>query len=222
MDRKYSALVGAVGLCGFLLGLVMGSQYFGVEMSENRNRVIQLKEQHLLSEQQGVEIIGLRAAHDIDQQALESLRKSVASLDKRLSDQQEELMLYEKLLKVGSSEEGLHLLNVSVEPGATPLIFAYSFVIRQQAVTLKTISVAYSVQVNGHEKGRASSYAAADLSRSEKPAVTRTKLKYFSVVEGELHLPEQFVPRNLVISAWLEKSPAKRSELKFDWPGAGE
>ena len=221
MNNKTIALATVASLIGFVLGALAGSRYYGDQMTASRDSAAQLLEQKALIDQQATELIGLRAGKNIDQQALESLRKSVASLDAQLSTQEEELMLYGKLLKVDNIDEGLHILNVGIKPTGEPLLFAYSFVIRQQAARLKTVSVGYSMQVNGQQGDEAISYSLAELDEQQASATAKTKLKYFSVIEGIIKLPEHFVPQNLLISAWPEKLPARRRELTFDWPEAG-
>ncbi len=171
----------------------------------------------MLIDQQAAELIGLRAAKAIDHQALESLRKSVASLDAQLSAQEEELKLYSKLLRPDNIHDGLHILNVSIKSAGEPLLFAYSFVIRQQAEKLKTVLAAYSLQVNGQQDGEVKSYTLAELDEQRVSATATTKLKYFRVIEGVIKLPEYFVPQSLLISAWPEKLPARRHDLTFDW-----
>ena len=222
MNNKVIALAAVAGLIVFVLGALAGSRYYGDQMTASRESASQLLEQKALIDQQAMELIGLRAGKDIDQQALESLRKSVASLDAQLSTQEEELMLYGKLLKVDNIDEGLHILNVGIKSTGEPLLFAYNFVIRQQAARLKTLSVGYSMQVNGQQSDEAISYTLAELDEQQASAIAKTKLKYFSVIEGVIKLPEHFVPQSLLISAWPEKLPAVRRKLTFDWPDARE
>lgn len=221
MSNKTIALAVA-SLVIFVVGAMTGSRYYGNEMTASRDSVSLLREQKTLIDQQAKELIGLRAGKDIDQQALESLRKTVASLDAQLSAQEEELMLYAKLLKADSTEEGLHILNVSIKPAGEPLLFAYSFVIRQPAEKLGPVKVSYSMQVNGLQGDEATSYTLAELDEKQASATVKTKLKYFRVIEGIIKLPEYFVPQSFLISAWPEKLPAGRRELTFDWPKAGE
>lgn len=221
MNNKTIALAVA-SLVVFVVGAMVGSRYYGDQMTASRDSLSLLREQKVLIDEQAKELIGLRAGKDIDQQALESLRKTVASLDVQLSAQEEELMLYAKLLKADSTEEGLQILNVNITPAGEPLLFAYSFVIRQPEEKSGPVKVSYSMLVNGQQGGEATSYNVVELDEKQDSATVKTKLKYFRVIEGVIKLPEDFVPQSLLISAWLESLPASRRELTFDWPKAGE
>ena len=220
--NNFVKLAGLGGLVVFILGFLMGSRYFGAEMSAERSRVVQLQEQKEQLDTQAAELIRLGVTHDVDLLTQERLRQSVTDLEEQLFDQREELMLYNRLLKADDSEDGLHILDFNIKPSETPFLFAYSFVIRQQAALLRTISVRYSVQVDGRQNGAAFSYTLADLDEAVTSMPVKTKLKYFRVIEGAIKLPELFSPQNVIISAWSGKNSAGRREQLFDWPEVEE
>ena len=216
--NKFVQLAGVGGLVVFVFGFLVGSRYFGAEMSANKGRVMELQKQQDQLGLQTAELIRLGVTHDVDAMTMERLRQSVADLEERLSLQREELMLYNRLLKIANSEDGLHILDLHIKSGEVPFLFTYSFVIRQQAEKLKTISVSYSIQVSGHQNGEVISYTLMDLDEAVTSTQVKTKLKYFRVIEGVIKLPELFSPQNVLISAWSGKSSAKHREQLFPWP----
>lgn len=216
------AIVSMGVLIVFAVGFLAGSRYFGAKMTTGRRLSVALQEQKMRGAETAAEATSLRTARDVDRQAMEYLRKSVAALDTQLSSQRAELMLYRKLLKSENIEDGLHILDASITARDEELSFDYSFVIRQQAALLKTISVDYSVQVLGEQDGKPISYPLADLDDAVVATSIKTKLKYFRVIEGVLQLPENFVAQSVLVSAWPAGMPSKRVEQTFDWPHTEE
>lgn len=212
------AIASVAVVIAFTAGFLTGSRYLGAKMTAGRRLSVELQEQKAQIAEGAAEVTSLRTARDVDRQAMEYLRKSVAALDKQLSGQRAELMLYRKLLKSDNIEDGLHILDASITAREEKFSFDYSFVIRQKAALLKTISVDYSVQVLGQQDGKPISYPLADLDDAVVATLIKTKLKYFQVIEGVLQLPENFVAQSVLVSAWPTGAPTKRVEQTFDWP----
>lgn len=210
-------LVALVGLFVFCLGFFLGSRYFSVEMSTRKQVLVESQEQQEQLDQQTAELIRLRVISEVDQQALERLQHSSALFDQRLSTQREELMLYRKLLKIDSVEDGLHVFNLTITPTESPSLFVYSFVIRQSGATLKTVSVDYNMLIEGQLDGGPVSYSLVDLDVAIDAVPVNTKLKYFRLIEGKLQLPEGFVPQKLELRVRPVKKPAGRRVWTFDW-----
>lgn len=210
-------LVALVSLFVFSLGFFLGSRYFTVEMGDRKLFLVELQEQQEQLDQQTAELIRLRVISEVDQQALERLQRSSAVFDERLSTQREELMLYRKLLKIDSVEDGLHVFNLTITPTESPSLFAYSFVIRQSGEALKTVSVDYDMLIEGQLGSDSVSYSLADLDMAIDAVPVKTKLKYFRLIEGQLQLPEGFAAQKLELRVRPVKKPAGRRVWTFDW-----
>lgn len=211
-------LAGIAVLVGLLLGWVSGSRYFGSEMREARAVMAQLEEARFKLQEQRQKLIRFRAGAEVDAEALEKLRRTVAHLDENSTAQKEQLMLYRKLLDLDASGDGLQILRAEVVPSQEASSYLYSFVIRQQANTLKPIKVIYTLQAEGLQDGEEIMYGLAALDPAVDSDNVDVRLKYFRVIEGKIELPEQFVPKTLNISAWPAKTPKRRRDLSLDWP----
>jgi uncharacterized protein DUF6776 len=218
--NNFVKLAGAGSLVVFALGFLVGSRYFGEQMSTERSRIQALQEQKEKLGIQAAELIRRGVTHDVDTLTLERLRQSVADLEEQLFDQREELMLYSRLLKTDDSKDGLQILDLKINPSDAPLVFFYSFVIRQQAASLKSISVRYAAEVKGQLNGEDYSYTLDELDAAVTSTPVKTKLKYFRVIEGVMKLPKQFAPQKVTIRAWSGKTSGERREQLFDWPDA--
>ena len=221
MNKPPVIMAGAIVLMVFALGWVVGNRYFSEEMQSARIRSDQLEAASQALEEQRKELIRLRTGAEVDADALEKLRQTVARLDEKSTAQREELMLYGKLLDLKADDEGIQILQAGVARGEEALSYTYSFVVRQQAATLKRIKVVYTLRVDGVQQAEEKSYDLAALDPAVDSDALDTQLKYFRVIEGEIRLPEQFLPKTLTISAWPAGAPQQRRDLKLDWPAVG-
>lgn len=218
LKKPQIILAGVGALAMFLLGWVFGSRYFDQEMQAARATSEQLVEARLELEAQRQELIRLGTGAEVDAEALEKLRQTVAHLDESSMAQKQQLMLYSKLLDLEAGADGLQILIAEVAPGLEAPSYLYSFVVRQQAATLKPIKVVYTLRVDGMQEAEEISYGLATLDPAIESDKVETRLKYFRVIEGEIKLPERFLPKTLTISAWPAKTPKRRRDLTLDWP----
>lgn len=216
VNRRYIPVI--VGVLLFILGLLAGSQYFGAEMSGARQTIKNLAAERAAMAEQLAEVTRLRVARDVDKKALQHLQESVTELNARLAEQRKEVMLYRNLLKTGGMEDGLHIVDASIVPFPEASAARYSFVIRQKADLLKTVAIQYTAELKGLLDGAPVAYSLADLDAQVEKMPVKTKLKYFTVVEGRLDLPPKFVAQSLQISTWSDNKPAQRRELILNWP----
>ena len=216
--RSIIAALCLSALLVFVLGFLVGSRYFGAEMKARTILDLQSQQQNALLDEQAADLLQLRVISEIDRQALEKVRRTIVGLDRELSSQSEELKLYRKLLNTDRIADGLHILNVGIKPGAEPSVFNYSFVIRQKARLSKSISAAYSVQVEGQQGPEIVRYSFNEAGDVGEAKSVRVKLKYFRVIEGEIKLPGHFVAQKLIVNVWLTRSPKKRREQVSLWP----
>lgn len=206
----------AASIVTFMLGYVLGSRYFSAEMQVARANLPTIKKSNALLAKQAGEITRLQAELEVDAQAIEHLRMTVAGLGRQISGQREELTLYRNLLKNDNVADGLHVLDLYIR-AREPASYGYSFVIRQKAVMYKTLAVDYAVQISGQLGGESTYYSLADVDAEIEKSPVRTKLKYFKIIEGVMELPSEFVPDGIVISTWPAKKSSERRDVKFAW-----
>jgi hypothetical protein len=73
------------------------------------------------------------------------------------------------------------------------------------------------ISLLGQNGGQDKTFQISELDRDKADAI-KFRFRYFQNINGELQLPEGFVPREVMIVAQSSGSNAQRLEKKFDWP----
>ena len=144
-----------------------------------------------------------RTRHDVDQQALEMVRREIAAQKDQISALEEGLRFYRSLMAPGEIAQGLSLRPVELIALDIPNRFAFRIVAQQEARKHSLLKGDLSVDVTGVLEGEQVSYPLADLSEDVDGLDVPLRFRYFQSIEGELELPEGFEPGsvNLVATA---------------------
>jgi hypothetical protein len=74
-----------------------------------------------------------------------------------------------------------------------------------------------NVTLAGRQGGQQRRVALREISPEQDEDNIRLRFKYFQNVEGELVIPDGFVPERIEISAIAETPVAKRVDQAFEW-----
>jgi hypothetical protein len=202
----------------FVLGYMLGSQYFSEAMVEKKVQQQELEQLRLQTGEMAQRLANAELASNIDRAALEQVRQVVTSLQTELAVDKEELGLYRNLLQSDGVKTGLlvgELLLRSV-PDA-PNSVSYRLVVQQKEAKLKRIKVNIAMTLNGLQDGKQVSLTLESLDEQFDQSPIETEFKYFHLLEGVASLPPNFVPQELVVAAWKNGISSSRVERRFDW-----
>ncbi len=141
----------------------------------------------------------LERSSQIEQEAYKQLEGTVNGLQDEILELKEELAFYRGIVSPGDAQAGLNLQTFELTPTLIERKYHYKLVLTQ---VLSTGVVAYgniSFSVEGSQEGQPMEYTLAQLSDLNKEL--RFRFKYFQAFEGDLVLPEGFIPSkvNLVV-----------------------
>ncbi len=142
----------------------------------------------------------LERSSQIEQEAYKQLEGTVNGLQDEILELKEELAFYRGIVSPGDDQKaGLNLQTFELNPTLIERKFHYKLVLTQ---VLSNGVVAYgniSFSVEGSEEGQPKEYTLAQLSDNTRELSFR--FKYFQSFEGDLSLPEGFIPSkvNLVV-----------------------
>jgi hypothetical protein len=74
-----------------------------------------------------------------------------------------------------------------------------------------------NVTLAGRQSGQLKRLALREVSSEQDEDAIRLRFKYFQNVEGEIVVPDGFVPEKIEISAVAEAPVAKRVDQEFEW-----
>jgi len=205
-----------VVVVALFLGRYWGSKVFDREMLEKvelEKRTTQL-EAELIENNRNLSRIKLSA--EVDAVALENTRQEMIGLQRQIYRRGEELKLYQELLQDKNQPKGLSVsdLNlVAMDDGR----FKYRWVARQKTVKMQTLSVYSEMWVLGTQGDQEVSLPLDMLDDQVKKLPIKLELKYFSINQGIVQLPEGFEPEQVRITlryTWMKEA---QSDQKFDW-----
>ena len=130
---------------------------------------------------------------------------------------QQEVTFYKSLMDPGSLVQGLQITELELAPGGTPLEYRFQLLLTQVAQRRSYIAGDVRVDVIGQQ---GEDPAEVVLSLTEMTEVAKYPLKfkfrYFQDLSGSMTLPEQFVPKRVLITAQQQGKQAQQQT--FPWP----
>lgn len=141
----------------------------------------------------------------VAEQALELLREDMVALRAQLSSVNEELALYRQTLGIEALPEGLSVDEMGLWPiGAdgSARRFGYRWVLMQNNKQRESLLVKARLWLSGTGEGQPIELSFDALGDSRESSV---RVRYFTIVRGEIELPEEFDPQQLHV------------ELRYSW-----
>jgi regulator of replication initiation timing len=151
------------------------------------------------------------------QETYSKVLQSLTQLQKENRDVKEELSFYQHLLKVfqssnSSMPEGV-IVNVMLGIDEKNRHYPYKMVLTQWTASL--VEGRVQIDVLGKLNNRTKRLTMKKITPNSISALPY-KLSYFQRFEGDLQLPQQFIPLSLIVRLF-SKGQKKAKEIKFKW-----
>ena len=210
-------LLAVVLLAGFYLG--QRAAYSGMGLDPQIYRAMQqdLVESEAVMAQLRAELDVQQARHEMDQQALELVRREIAAQKEQIAAQEEGLRFYKSLMAPGEIAQGLSLRPPELVALEEPGQFAFRIVAQQEARKHSLLKGDLSAVLNGELADQEVSYSLAALSDDLEPGKVPLRFRYFQSIEGELRLPEGFEPRSVDLVATATAPRKMEVREQFPW-----
>ena len=209
--------LGVIGVACILLGFVLGQNQVVVARVSSALLSQDLNEAQVRLQQMEGELIDARLNAQVASEAAESLRQDLALMQSSHQELQQEVTFYKSLMDPGSLVQGLQITELELAPGGTPLEYRFQLLLTQVAQRRSYIAGDVRVDVIGQQ---GEDPAEVVLSLTEMTEVAKYHLKfkfrYFQDLSGSMTLPEQFVPKRVLITAQQQGKQAQQQT--FPWP----
>lgn len=204
-------------LAGFYLGQRAAYSGMGVDPRVYSAMEQELQDSSAASGRLQAELDILQARHEMDQQALELVRREIAAQKEVIAAQEEGLRFYKSLMAPGEIAQGLSLRPPELVALDEPGRFAFRVVAQQEARKHSLLKGDLSAELNGLLADEEVSYSLAELSDDLEPGKLPLRFRYFQSIEGELRLPEGFEPRSVSLVATASAPRKMEVREQFPW-----
>jgi len=211
---------GVLGIWGgYEVGQVQGG-YNRIDVADERTRL----ESHISTLEQeksnlGEQITMLERTQMIDKQAYEGVRDNLKALQEEILELREEVDFYRGIVSPSERSTGLNIQTFKIEPAGEERLYHFSMVMTQVLKNDRVVRGTAKVFLQGVQNGEPLSLAFKDISPN-KSVSGSFRFRYFQQMEGDIRLPEGFVPR--VVQIELTPKGRKKISKSFPWQVKGD
>lgn len=153
----------------------------------------------------------------IEREAYKRLEGTVNELRAQLSEQEEELTFYRGIISPKNANAGLRIDDFELGEGAQPNSYHYKLVLTQVLNNSVAVSGTVDIRLEGTVEGKEKLVDIKEISVGDTPSL-KFRFKYFQNLEGDIVLPEGFIPGKIIVKVIPRGSKHKRLEKSIDWP----
>ena len=170
--------------------------------------VVDLREQRTALEQQ----------QQVEQQAYDEVRRDLKDLQDENLELKEELAFYRGIVSPEEGAEGLRIQSLQITKNAKEGSFHYKLVLTQVLKNDRLAHGRVDVLIEGirEEDGRQENLTLTDVSVPKRQAMN-FNFKYFQAFEGDLAMPQGFVPIRVSVTVAPNGRKLDSVEKIFDW-----
>lgn len=210
-------LLAVVATVAYWLGgnaLRSDNQRLAADYKQAAEHVASLEAVHQEVSQQ---LANITVGSEIDQQAAADLRGLVGKHKQKIIELNEEISFYKGLMAPTEREQGLSIRSWEVYATSNPSRLQYKLIMQQLALKHTVLKGGVEVKVVGKLWGQPHSYYLDKLSQQIKSRNVKLRFKYYQSIDGELELPNGFVPERVDIVANASTPKKVKVEKHYSW-----
>ena len=154
----------------------------------------------------------------MDQKATEEVQSTIKGLRDRVAQLEQDIVYYRQVVSEETQDTGLIVTQLDIDAMRESNRFRYKLVLRQQDADGDTFLTGHvNVNLIGQQDDEQVIIALRDLSAEQDQLDIILRFKYFQNIEGELALPEGFVPERVQVAAVSIEPVDKSIDQGFSW-----
>lgn len=163
----------------------------------------------------------LEHSRRIDEQAYAVFKQERSGLQSEMQGLREELAFYRGIMSPQQDKVGLEAQNFDVEAALGTGRYRYRFVVTQLGRNDQVARGRIEFVLEGLQDAKPRQMTLSELS-SDGGAAIEYRFRYFQTIEGQVYLPEGFIPERVLLKAIPATAPRLPLEWTFEWPlGSG-
>jgi hypothetical protein len=207
------AALGGVAYLGFLLGNaereLQAEKIKGLEQSLNNLNA----DNNAVTKRLNITGVEL----EVERLAGQNTQLTIKDMLEKNNELRRELSFYQKVMAPELEEEGFTIESLNIEGTSSTNFFRFALVVMQRDKRKNYVKGQAELSLLGSLEGKPEKLDLLVLASLGKKV--EFSFKYFDVIEGEVVLPEGFVPEKVVVNTQLADAKWGKGALQrtFDW-----
>ncbi|PIE44234.1 MAG: hypothetical protein CSA50_01235 [Gammaproteobacteria bacterium] len=169
----------------------------------------------------GKKLAVLERGRDIDTQMKKNISQTIQSLESTIIELKQDVSFYKSIMAPSAASKGLTVQKLAVQPGSIKGRYNYKLVLAQVANNKQYVKGVVAVNFIGRVGDQKKIFALKEISDVADLGI-KFRFRYFQNIQGELMLPDGFVPEKIQIVVQSKGKKAARLEETFLWTGSGD
>ena len=220
--KPWKIWLGILSLAGLLvLTFYLGETYQAHELNRLQleretllNRIADLESRNHFLVQKNAH---LERSSKIERDAYQLANQELARLQQELLAQKEELIFYQGIVSPKDAALGVNLQSFEVRKKNSQNQYSYKMVLTKSGKSTKKVKGGASVLIRGETGDGVNEFKISDLALEKSPKATKFSFRYFQVFEGDIALPEGFVPFEVEIGIKPTTKKVKSFSETISW-----
>lgn len=205
---------------------VYGAYLYGLEAGTGMQQDLLAErdelQQALSQSRQRQEALRLRVAtlergSEVDRQATEEVRQANRSLTDRIARLEEEVALYQGIMSPSMDDEGLRVQEMTLEATSSVDRYRYKLMLTQAGNNDQYLQGFVGVNLVGTRDGERVALPLKDVSDDIDDVDIKFRYRYFQDIQGDLVLPDGFIPDQIQVVAQAVGDRPARVEAAYNW-----
>jgi hypothetical protein len=200
-----------------LLIVLASCFYAGVYYTQVQQHLM-TDDKHLEQQKLVQEVAQLHTSADVDRQTIEDMRQLVMTQKAQMAASERYLSVYKELLASGAKPNplGVSFGVFTVFPMPEVGHFNFKLVVQKLSAQETDFVGSLEFKVIGQQGDKPSELSLYQISTQATSSSIPLNLKYFQVLEGELQLPLDFVPKTVELAVKMGDRVIIKTQL--EWP----
>jgi hypothetical protein len=159
----------------------------------------------------------LEGGSKVEREAYQQANQELIKLQRELLTQKEELVFYRGIVSPTNTALGVNLQSFEVRKKNSQGQFSFKMILTKSGKSTKKVSGNTAVLIRGESEGGVSELKLTDLTLEKSDKGTKFAFRYFQVFEGDIVLPEGFVPFEVKIGVTSTTKKVKAFTETISW-----
>jgi len=163
------------------------------------------------------ELTNSEQANTVDRQALDEVQGTIINLRETIAQLEEDVLYYKQIMSPENNETGLMIGQLDLLQTDLQNRIRYRLELRQAGNNDNPVSGYVNVNILGTRERQEISMPLRSLAVEEDQLDIKLQFRYFQNIQGELVLPDGFIPLGVQILAVDEGNDGKTIQKSFAW-----